>query len=83
MLVDPESIKNTVKLQYFFTLSKSASVKAVRRTFSEIEPRFRSSRLVEISSTVKSKYREIVTLMIPKIVAVVDRWSFFRGTFMM
>jgi len=31
MLVDPERVKNTVSHQYFFTLLRSASVKAVRR----------------------------------------------------
>ncbi len=36
MLVDPESIKNTVKSSVFFTLLGSTSVKAVHRTLMKL-----------------------------------------------
>jgi len=38
MLLGPESVKNTVKLQFLFTLSGSLRVKAVHRTLMNLSP---------------------------------------------
>ncbi len=38
MIVDPKSVKKTVKLSIFFTLSGSTSVKAVRRMLMKLSP---------------------------------------------
>ncbi len=76
MLVDPKSVKNTVKLSIFFTLLGSTSVKAV----DEIDTRYHKRKSDCCLDCLFALLGFLLIKALRKLVGAIDHtWLFFRG----